>query len=153
MQAVKNKKLYKSFKRSFVSYSMVFPFLLFFFVFLVLPILAAIGLSFTDFNMSKTPHFIGIENYKRLIIDDEVFLTALKNTLLFAIINGPLGYIIAFILAWIINQLPKSLRVFMTIVFYSPSLSAIIHYFFFVIFIDVIPTHSLCSSIFHNILY
>ena len=128
MQAVKNKKLYKSFKSSFVSYSMVFPFLLFFFVFLVLPILAAIGLSFTDFNMSKTPHFVGIENYKRLIIDDEVFLTALKNTLLFAIINGPLGYIIAFILAWIINQLPKSLRVFMTIVFYSPSLSGNVYF-------------------------
>ena len=128
MKTVSNRITVKHLKQSFVSYSMIAPFLLFFFVFLVLPIIAAIGLSFTDFNMSKIPHFVGLENYKRLLVDDDVFLTAFKNTIVFAIINGPLGYIIAFILAWIIDQLPKSLRVFMTVVFYSPSLSGNVYF-------------------------
>lgn len=118
----------KHLKQSMISYSMIMPFCIFFFVFLILPIFAAIFLSFTDFNMSNMVHFVGIENYKRLIIDDEVFLTAFKNTIVFAIINGPLGYIIAFALAWIINQIPKGLRVFMTVVFYAPSLSGNIYF-------------------------
>ncbi len=127
--AKKNKGcLARDIKSSLVSYSMVMPFLLCFLVFLVIPIIAAICLSFTDFNMSTKFHFVGFDNYRRLIIDDEVFLTALKNTIIFAIINGPLGYIIAFILAWIINQLPKKLRVFMTVVFYSPSLSGNVYF-------------------------
>lgn len=118
----------KHLKQSMVSYSMILPFCIFFFVFLILPIFAAIFLSFTDFNMSNMVHFVGIDNYKRLIIDDEVFLTAFKNTIVFAIINGPLGYLIAFALAWIINQIPKGLRVFMTVVFYAPSLSGNIYF-------------------------
>ena len=129
-----NKLLAKQFKNSLVSYSMIAPFLLFFIVFLVIPILAAIALSFTDFNMSSTPNFVGITNYRRLLIDDEVFLIAFKNTLIFALINGPLGYIIAFFLAWVINQLPKSLRVFMTVVFYAPSLSGNVYFIWKYIF-------------------
>ena len=128
MKGVANRDRRRYIKDSLVSYSMLAPFLLFFFVFMFLPVISAIALSFTDFNMCQLPHFVGLENYRRLLFDDSVFITALKNTLIFAIINGPLGYIIAFVLAWIINQVPKGLRVFMTIVFYAPSLSGNVYF-------------------------
>ena len=105
------------------SYIMMFPFMLFFLVFTVIPILAAVLLSFTDFNMLEIPSFIGWENYSRLFMEDEVFLKALKNTLILALINGPLGYIVAFFVAWLINELNSKIRVIVTLIFYAPSIS------------------------------
>lgn len=110
-------------KKASASYFMLLPFCIFFVVFTVLPILAAILLSLTDFNMLQFPAFVGFENYSRLILEDDVFLTAIKNTLVLAIINGPFSYIIAFFLAWLINEMPKKIRVLMTFIFYAPSIS------------------------------
>lgn len=110
------------------SYIMMFPFLLFFLVFTAIPILAAVLLSFTDFNMLEIPSFIGWENYSRLFMEDEVFLKALKNTLILALINGPLGYIVAFFVAWLINELNSKIRVIVTLIFYAPSISGNIYF-------------------------
>ena len=110
------------------SYIMMLPFLLFFLVFTVIPILAAVVLSFTDFNMLEIPSFIGWENYSRLFMEDEVFLKALKNTLILALINGPLGYIVAFFVAWLINELNSKIRVIVTLIFYAPSISGNIYF-------------------------
>ena len=115
-------------RKSAVSYVMIAPFFAFFIFFTVLPIIAAILLSFTDFNMLEFPGFVGLENYKRLILDDEIFVLALKNTLVLAIINGPVSYFVAFLMAWLINEMPKYLRVFMTLVFYAPSISGNIYF-------------------------
>ena len=110
------------------SYIMMLPFLLFFLIFTVIPILAAVVLSFTDFNMLEFPSFIGWENYSRLFMEDEVFLKALKNTLILALINGPLGYIVAFFVAWLINELNSKIRVIVTLIFYAPSISGNIYF-------------------------
>lgn len=115
-------------RKSAVSYAMIAPFFAFFIFFTVLPIIAAILLSFTDFNMLQFPKFVGLENYQRLILDDEVFITALKNTLTLALINGPLSYLAAFLMAWLINEMPKQLRVLMTLIFYAPSISGNIYF-------------------------
>ncbi len=104
-------------------YYMITPFLIAFLIFTVLPVLAAIGLSFTDFNMLQTPNFVGIENYKTLFLTDDVFIIAVRNTMLLAFITGPLGYIACFVFAWFINELPNKIRAFMTLVFYAPSIS------------------------------
>ncbi|MBO5197885.1 MAG: sugar ABC transporter permease [Lachnospiraceae bacterium] len=106
-----------------VSYLMIAPFLISFFVFTVIPVVSAIGLSFTDFNMLQTPNFVGFDNYKTLFLNDDIFMTAVKNTLIFAVITGPLSYIFCFIFAWFINELPGKLRAFMTLLFYAPSIS------------------------------
>lgn len=115
-------------KECLISYSMLFPFLVVFFVFTFLPIVTAIILSFTNFNMLEFPKSIGMANYQRLLLEDTVFLTAFKNTLIFAIITGPVSYIIAFATAWVINELPSKLRVVMTTVFYAPSVSGNIYF-------------------------
>lgn len=115
-------------RKSMVSYSMILPFFTVFTLFVLLPILASVILGFTDFNMLQMPKWVGLDNYKRVFLEDDVFLIALKNTLVFAFLNGPVGYVIAFILAWIINQMPKRLRVFMTIIFYAPSVSGNVYF-------------------------
>lgn len=104
-------------------YLMILPFGIIFFLFTVLPVAASIVLSFTSFNMTSLPTFVGLKNYVSLIVEDEVFLTALKNTMVFALITGPLSYIMCFIFAWLINELPRIPRAIMTLVFYAPSIS------------------------------
>ena len=109
-------------------YLMSLPYLLFFFFFVVLPIIASVFLSFTYYNMLQAPSFIGFNNYFNLIVTDTVFLKALKNTLLFAVLTGPVSYFLCSIVAWFINELPRYLRVLMTLIFYAPSLSSSVYF-------------------------
>lgn len=80
-------------------------------------------LSFTHFNMLEWPSFAGWGNYLRLFLDDEIFMIALKNTLIFAVITGPLSYVLCLLFAWIINEFSGKLRAFLTLIFYAPSIS------------------------------
>ena len=110
------------------SYFMVAPFLTAFFIFTVIPVLAAIVLSFTDFNMLQTPHLVGFNNYKTLFLNDDVFIIAVRNTMIMAFITGPVGYIACYIFAWFINELPNKIRAVMTLVFYAPSISGGVYF-------------------------
>jgi len=98
------------------------PFLILFFAFTVVPVFTAMYLSLTNYNMIQKPSFAGITNYKLLFTDDRVFLIALKNTFIFAGITGPLGYIMSFVMAWVINQL--HFRNVYSLAFYAPSVTS-----------------------------
>lgn len=101
------------------------PYVLLFTVFIVLPILIAIGLSFTYFNGISSPSFIGLDNYVYVFTQDSVFMKKiLPNTLIFAIIVGTGGYVLSFILAWILAQVPKKLRTILALIIYSPSMTS-----------------------------
>ena len=104
-------------------YFMLAPFMILFLIFTVVPVASAVFLSFTHFNMLEMPRWIGFSNYARLILDDQIFLKIIQNTLVFAVITGPLSYLFSFIFAWFINDLRPKLRSVMTLVFYLPSLS------------------------------
>lgn len=101
---------------------MMAPYLILFFLFTVLPILISIVLSFTYFNMLEMPTFVGWANYTKLFLEDNIFLIALKNTLLFAIVTGPISYLLCLLFAWIINEFHGKLRAFLTLIFYAPSI-------------------------------
>lgn len=73
--------------------------------------------------MLETPNFVGWRNYIKLLLDDDVFKKAFKNTIIFAVITGPLSYIMCFLFAWIINEFKGKLRAFLTLIFYAPSIS------------------------------
>lgn len=103
-------------------------------VFTVLPVVISIILSFTYFNMLEFPKFVGWHNYSRLFLEDDIFLVAIKNTILFAVITGPISYIACFVFAWIINELSPKLRAFMTLVFYAPSISGNVFFIWLMIF-------------------
>ena len=98
------------------------PFAALFIVFVMLPVIVAFSYSFTNYNMIQDSSFIGIENYKTLFLYDDVFLIALKNTLFFALITGPIGLLMSFIMAWVINKIP--FRKFFALAFYAPSITS-----------------------------
>ena len=110
-------------KRSKISYLYIAPYMLLFFTFTVLPVLIAIFLSFTSFNVLEMPEFIGFENYTRLFLKDSVFIKGVKNTIVLALFIGPGGYIMSLISAWFINELTPKVRALLTLVFYAPSIS------------------------------
>ena len=101
------------------------PYILMFSIFIVLPVIVAIALSFTYFNGISSPSFTGFSNYMFVFTQDQYFMkTILPNTLLFAIIVGPGGYVLSFLLAWVLSQLPKLPRTIMTLIVYSPSMTS-----------------------------
>lgn len=121
-------------KRTRVGYLMIAPFLLMFLIFTVVPVALSILLSFTSFNMFQWPKFIFMDNYIRLFLDDDLFMTAFKNTLIFAMTTGPTSYILSFMLAWFINELSPRLRAFVTVIFYAPSISGAVYLVWGIIF-------------------
>lgn len=120
--AAKQKKLSYQIKRNKASYVMLAPYFILFFLFTVLPVVISIGLSFTYFNMLEAPTFVGWKNYIKLFLEDDIFLISLKNTLIFAVITGPVSYILCLLFAWIINEFKGKVRAFLTLIFYAPSI-------------------------------
>jgi len=108
-----------------MSYFFLAPFVITFTLFVIIPVSLAILLSFTYFNALEFPKWVGWNNYLYLLSQDLIFLKySLPNTIKFALIVGPGGYIASFILAWLIAQLPNTARTFYALAFYSPSLAA-----------------------------
>ena len=104
-------------------YLFILPYYLIFVVFTILPVGTAIGLSFTYFNVLEAPSFVGVSNYVQLVLDDSLFMTALKNTLFLSLITGPLGYLLSIALAWLVNEFGAKLRSVLTLLFYAPVIS------------------------------
>ncbi len=124
----------KKAKRMKVCYAFLLPYAILFFTFYILPMLTSIFYSFTYYNILEAPRWVGVQNYINLILQDDVFLTAVKNTFLIAVITGPIGYILAFMFAWFINELPRWLRTIAVVVFYAPSIAGNAYYIFGIIF-------------------
>lgn len=117
------KVAWKKAKRSKMCYAFLAPYAILFTLFNVLPVLVSIFFSFTYYNVLEPPRFISLHNYISLVLEDDIFLIGLKNTLTIAIITGPLGYIMSFLFAWLINELPRWVRSVAVIVFYAPSIA------------------------------
>lgn len=121
-------------KRDLPHYVMLLPFSVLFFLFILIPVGFSIYLSFTQFDMVQTPIFIGLKNYIRIFTEDDVFMIAFKNTIVLALISGPIGYILSFVLAWLINELSRTMRSIVTLIVYSPVLAGNIYFIWLYIF-------------------
>lgn len=119
---MKNKKKF-ALNRESTSYLMMAPFLLLFTVFTLAPVFITFVISFTNYNVLETPKFVGWQNYIDLFVHDEIFMKSVSNTLVYAIITGPAGFILAFIMAWILNEMQSTMRAVMTFIVYIPSIS------------------------------
>ncbi|MBE6606522.1 MAG: sugar ABC transporter permease, partial [Ruminococcaceae bacterium] len=124
----------KEIKRNKTAYFMVAPFMILFFIFTVLPVGMSIVLSFTRFNLLEWPEFIFMDNYIRLFLDDDIFLLACQNTLVFAAITGPVSYLMSLLIAWFINELSPKIRAIVTLIFYAPSISGSVYLIWSVLF-------------------
>ena len=114
---------WKEMKRNKTAYFMLAPFFILFIIFTVLPVFLSILLSLTDFNMLQMPNWKGPENYIRLFLNDDIFMLAVQNTLIFACVTGPVSYLLSLLVAWFVNELPPKIRAVVTLVFYAPSIS------------------------------
>ena len=122
------------FKKYRVCYLMLTPFFSMLFVFTVLPLITSVVLSFTDFNMLQWPNWVGWDNYRHLLVGDDVFWIAFRNTMLFTLVTGPIGYALSVLLAWFINELRGFLRTFLTLLIYAPSMMAGAYFVWFYLF-------------------
>ena len=121
-------------KRMKTCYLFLAPYAILFFTFFILPIASSIYFGFTYYNILEAPRFVGLQNYINLVLQDEVFLTAVRNTLVIAVITGPIGYILSFLFAWFINELPRWMRTLAVVVFYAPSIAGNAFYVFSILF-------------------
>ncbi len=110
-------------KNNKTAYFMLAPFFLLFIIFTILPVFLSMILSLTDFNMLQMPNWKGISNFVRLFLEDDIFILACQNTLIFAAITGPVSYLLSLLIAWFINELPPKVRAVVTLIFYAPSIS------------------------------
>ena len=126
----------KEIGRNKTAYLMIAPCMILFFIFTVFPVILSIFLSFTQFNMLEMPEWIFMDNYIRLFLDDDIFMTACQNTLVFAAITGPVSYLMSLLIAWFINELTPKIRALVTLVFYAPSISGSVYLIWQTIFSD-----------------
>lgn len=122
MLTTKKGTFLRTLRRDRLAYLLVTPYMLLFFVFTVVPVVVSLVLSFTSFDLLSPPRFIFLENFRRMLFEDDIFPIAVKNTLIYAAVIGPMSYLISLMLAWFINELGR-LRPLMTLVFYAPSIS------------------------------
>lgn len=113
---------------------MMLPFLIIFIMFMVIPVFSSLALSFFKYDMINAPSFNGLENYYRMFVKDKVFMISLKNTLSFAVVTGPIGFLLSFLLAWMINELGSKSRTLLSFLFYSPALMGNVYYIWQVMF-------------------
>mgnify|MGYP000906996910 CR=1 FL=1 len=103
----------------------IFPYLLAFLAFIVIPVIMGILLSFTYFNLLERPTFIWFTNYIALFTSDDAFMQQIiPNTVTFAIVVGPIGYLLGFLLAWMLAQIQSKARTVLALIIYSPSMTA-----------------------------
>lgn len=120
---MKLKPDFNTMKQNWQLYVLLGPFLVLFFLLTVLPVLSSFVLSLFNFDMVSLPKFSGFENYIRMFIEDDIFLTVLKNTIVLAILTGPAGFLLSFVLAWMINEFGPFLRTVLSFMFYVPALT------------------------------
>lgn len=128
------KVAWKKAKVSKMCYLFLAPYAILFTAFYILPVISSIFFSFTYYNILESPRFIGIQNYTSLILEDDVFLVGIKNTFMIAVITGPVGYILSFLFAWLINELPRWIRAVAVVVFYAPSIAGNLYTIFSILF-------------------
>lgn len=121
-KSLKKKSRKWSFAEQWPMILMVIPFMVIFAMMVVIPIIASIVLSFTNFDAIQFPKFVGFDNYMRMFVSDDVFPIVLKNTLVIAVVVGPIGFLMSFVLAWFVNEFSAGLRTVLSFMFYAPSL-------------------------------
>ncbi len=112
-------------KTQYVAWAFLAPYIALFSLFIIVPVGIAIALSFTNFNTLQMPDFVGFMNYVNLLTRDAIFMQyVLPNTILFAVIVGPGGYLLSFFLAWCLSQVSKVPRTILALLLYSPSMTS-----------------------------
>ncbi|MFH5182420.1 carbohydrate ABC transporter permease [Paenibacillus sp. TAB 01] len=104
-----------------VGYVFIAPFVLGFLIFTLYPILSSFYYSFTDYNLFESPRWIGIDNYRKMVLDDEKFVKSLHVTFTYVFASVPLRLIFALIVAMLLNSTARGIGIYRS-AYYLPSL-------------------------------
>ena len=105
------------------SYFLLSFWLILFLVFTVIPIAISVVMSLTKWNLMGDPQFVGLQNYTTLFLDDDIFIKSLGNTLFYALVTGPAGYLLSFLVAWLLSETSRGVRAVLMLIFYAPTLA------------------------------
>ena len=114
-------------KKNRISYLLLLPYAVLFLSFTVLPVGMSVYNGLTYNNFFDPARFVGFDNYVRMFTADDVFITALRNTFTLALITGPLGYSLSFLLAWQIDRMGRRMRSLFVLLFYVPTMTSSIY--------------------------
>ena len=115
--------LWRDIKRNKACYGMLAPFMIFFILFTAVPVLMSLPMGFTDFDMVRPPRYVGLSNFTTLFLSDKIFIRSIRVTIVFALLTGPVSYVLCFLLAWLINEMHPRLKTVFTLIFYAPSMA------------------------------
>ena len=106
---------------TFAGYLFASPWIVGFLIFVVVPLAFSLYWSFTDYRVTSNqpPQWVGLENYRILILEDDNFRASIVNTLYLTVIGLPLQLGVALVLAVMLNQKARGERVF-RMAFYLP---------------------------------
>lgn len=121
----KLRQTFREIKKNKACYAMLAPFMILFTLFTIAPVVMSLPIGFTDFDMVQKPEFVGFSNFRTLFLSDKIFMGSIRVTIVFALLTGPVSFVLCFLLAWMINEMPKRLRTFFTLIFYIPSLASV----------------------------
>ncbi len=119
------KRTFREIRKNKACYAMLAPFMILFILFTVIPVVMSLPIGFTDFDMVQKPEFVELSNFRTLFLSDKVFISSIRVTIVFALLTGPVSYVLCFLLAWFIDGMPKRLKTFFTLIFYIPSLASV----------------------------
>jgi multiple sugar transport system permease protein len=107
-------------RRTLTGYLFIMPFILGFLIWFLIPALTAVWLTFQRWNLISPPEYVGFENIARLGTD-KLFWQSLKVTTNFTLVSVPLGLVLGFLLALLMNTKMRGISFFRTI-YYLPSI-------------------------------
>ena len=110
-------------KEGLLGYLFASPWIIGFFIFTLYPVCSSLYYSFTSYNTLQSPKWIGLQNYIHMFTKDPLFFKSLWNTAFYAVLSVPLGIIAGVLVAMLLNQKVKGMRVFRTI-FYLPTIAS-----------------------------
>lgn len=99
------------------------PWLLGFFLLTCVPLVYSIYLSLTEYSGLSAPTFVGLQNYKDIIFDDDLFWKSLGNAMKYAVLAVPSSLILALLIALLLTRETKASN-FFQIIFFFPSIAA-----------------------------
>jgi len=113
----------RNWRSALEGYACISPWLFGFFTLTLGPFLASFYMSFTEWPLLASPRWIGLYNYQRLLFIDKKFGISMFNTTYYTVFSVPLGLVLAFFLAILLNQKVHGMPLFRTL-FYVPSVTS-----------------------------
>ncbi|MCD7032820.1 sugar ABC transporter permease [Metabacillus sp. GX 13764] len=134
-------------RENLAGYLFISPWLIGFVGLTLGPLLFSLYASLTNYNITSTMDFIGMKNYLRMFTQDSLFMTSLYNTLFFVVFSVPLTTAGAILMAVLLNQPVKGVKVFRTIYYLPAVMSGVAVYFLWMQLLS--PASGLVNQILH----